>query len=99
MFDIANNTEFLEAIGISDAPDNVKADLIAGIEGLAQKKLVDRISNTITDEQAEQFSNINDETESYNWLMTNIPNFEQIVQEVLSEIRDDILKHKANVVG
>ncbi len=99
MFDIANNTEFLTAIGINDAPDDVKATLIAGIEDLAQKKLVTKISDVITDEQAEQFGNITDATESYNWLMTNIPDFPQMVSEVLSDIKDDILKHKAAVVG
>lgn len=99
MFGIANNTEFLTAIGINDAPEDVRTSLIAGIEDLARKKLIIRISEIITDEQAEQFGNIKDETESYDWLMANIPNFQEIVQEVLSEIRDDILKHKATVVG
>ena len=99
MFNIANNTEFLEAIGIKDAPDDVKTTLIAGIETLAQKKLVSRLSSIITDEQAEQFGNIKDEQESYDWLMANIPNFQQIVEETLAEIRDDILKHRAVVVG
>ena len=99
MFGIANNTEFLTAIGINDAPEDVKATLIAGIEDLAQKKLVNKISDVITDEQAEQFGNITDETESYNWLMANVPEFPQMVTDVLSEIKDDILKHKAAVVG
>lgn len=99
MFDIANNTEFLTAIGINDAPEDVKANLIAGIEDLAQKRLVVKISDVITDEQAEQFGSITDEKESYDWLMTNVPNFSQMVTDTIAEIGDEILKRKAAVVG
>ena len=99
MFDIANNTEFLTAIGIANAPEDVKAKLIAGIENLAQQKLVEAMSDRITDAQAEEFGNITDEQQAYNWLMTNIPDFQQIVTDVLADIKNDILTHKANVVG
>ena len=99
MFDIANNTEFLTAIGIANAPEDVKAKLIAGIENLAQQQLVEVMSDRITDAQAEDFGNITDEQQAYNWLMANIPDFQQIVTDVLADIKNDILTHKANVVG
>ena len=99
MFDIANNTAFLEAIGIAKAPEEVKAKLIAGIEDLAQKKLVVKISDKITDEQAEEFGNITDENQAKSWLETNVPDFSSLVTEVFEEIKNDILKHKSNVVG
>jgi hypothetical protein len=99
MFDIANNTEFLIAIGINNAPEDVKAKLIAGIENLAEKKLITRLSDIVTDEQAEQFGSITDEQEAANWLNTNIPNFQEIVTEVLTEIKNDIMQHKTAVVG
>lgn len=99
MFGIANNTEFLTAIGINNAPEDVKAKLIAGIEDLAEKRLVIKISDIVTDEQAEQFGKITDEQEAVNWLNANIPNFQEIVTEVLAEIKNEILERKANVVG
>lgn len=99
MFDISNNTEFLTAIGIINAPEDTKAALIAGIEDLAQQKLVTEISDRLTDAEAEEFGNITDEKQAYDWLMAHIPDFETIVTKVLSDIKDDILKHKAEVVG
>ena len=99
MFDIANNTEFLTAIGINNAPEDVKAKLIAGLEDLAEKKLVVRLSDIVTDEQAEEFGSITDEQEAANWLNTNVPNFQDIVTEIFTEIKNDILQHKATVVG
>ena len=99
MFDIANNTQFLEAIGIAKAPEDVRAKLIAGIEDLAQKRLITKISDKITDAQAEEFGAITDENQAKEWLDANIPDFPQLVTEVFEEIKNDILEHKANVVG
>ena len=99
MFDIANNTEFLTALGINDAPEDVKTKLIAGIEDLAKERLVTRLSERLSDAQAEEFGNISDEQQARDWLMSNVPDFEAIVTDVLSEIRYDILRQKSEVVG
>ena len=99
MFDIANNTEFLTAIGINDAPEETKATLIAGIEDLAEKRLIVKLSEVMTDEQAEEFGKITDEQQAYDYLMKIVPNFQDLVTEVLTEIKDEILTHQAAVVG
>ena len=99
MFDIANNTEFLTAIGINNAPEDVKAKLIAGIEALAEKRLVIKISDMVSEEQAEEFVKITDEKQAADWLNTNIPNFPELVTEVMAEIKNDILEHKSAIVG
>lgn len=99
MFDIANNTEFLTAIGINDAPEDVKAKLIAGIEHLAEERLIIKVSERITEEQAEEFSKITDERQAADWLNTNVPDFPDIVTEVFAEIKNEILEHKMNVLG
>jgi len=99
MFDVANNTEFLTAIGINDAPEDVKQRLIAGIEDLAQARLVTKISDRVTDAQAEEFGKITDEQQAADWLKTNIPDFPELVKEVFEEMKYEILEHKLNVVG
>lgn len=99
MFDIANNTEFLTALGINDAPEDVKTKLIAGIEDLAQQRLVVKLSERLSEDQAEEFGNITDEEQAKNWLAANVPDLESIVTDVLSEIRYEILRQKSEVVG
>jgi hypothetical protein len=99
MFDVANNTQFLEAIGIANAPEDVKATLVAGIENLARDRLVIRLSDKLTEEQANQFGNITDEQQAKDWLQANVPDFSQIVTDVFEEIKNEILSHKADVIG
>ena len=99
MFGIADNKEFLKAIGIDNASEDVKQTLIAGMENLAQQKLVAKISERITDEQAEEFGRLTDDKQVADWLKTNVPDFESIVTEVMDDMKNDILKHKMEVVG
>ena len=99
MFGIANNTEFLTAIGIADAPEETKAKLIAGIEDLAEQRLVTALSGRLTEAEAEEFGAITDEKQAYDWLMTNVPDFQNLVTDILTDIKDDILTHKANIVS
>lgn len=99
MFGIAENKEFLTAIGIANASEDVKAKLIAGLEDLAQQKLVVKISDRLTDQQAEEFEAIADEQQAYNWLIANVPDFLSLVTEVLDEMKRDILENKQKIVG
>ena len=99
MFGIADNQEFLTAIGIADAPEETKAKLIAGIETLAEQRLVTALSDRLTDEQAEEFGKITDEKQAYDWLMSNVPDFQDIVTKILSDIKDDIILHKQTIIG
>lgn len=99
MFNIANNTEFLQALGINDADEEVKNTLIAGIEDIAKQRLVEKLSERLTEEEAEEFSKIEDEQQAHDWLLNHIPDFENMVTEILSDIRYEILKQKAEVVG
>lgn len=99
MFNIANNTEFLQALGINDADEEVKNTLIAGIEDIAKQRLVEKLSERLTEEEAEEFGKIEDEQQAHDWLLNHIPDFENMVTEILSDIRYEILKQKAEVVG
>ena len=99
MFNIANNTEFLEALGINDAPEETKAKLIAGLEDLAKERITIKLSECFSEEQAKEFGAITDEQQAYDWIMKNIPDFEQMIADVLSDIKFDILRQKAEVVG
>ena len=99
MFDIINNPQFLADIGIDNASEEDKARLIAGIEDIAKERLTAKVADRITSEQAEEFGNITDEREAAEWLNANIPDFSSLVTEVFSEIRREIIAHKANVLG
>ena len=99
MFDIANNTEFLTEIGINNAPEEKKAALIAGLEQLAQDRLINRLTEVMTDEQAKEFSEITDEQQPYEYLKRVVPNLQDIVAEIFSDLKKEILTRQQSIVG
>ena len=99
MFGIINNTEFLTAIVISDAPEVQKAVQVAGIEDLIKEKLITEMSNRLTDAEAEEFGNIADEDQAYEWLNTHVPDFNDIVKKIIADVQYDIIKRKTEIVG
>lgn len=99
MFGIAENQAFLKAIGIANIPVDQKAKLVAGLEDVAQKQLIVKISDRLTEKQANEFAAITDEKVAYEWVMKNIPDFQELVTNVLEDMKNDILAHKMKVVG
>lgn len=97
MFGIADNHEFLTAIGIENAPN--RDAIIANLERIAQRKLTIKISEKLTPVQLEEFNSIADETQSADWLANNLPELPKLVTESLSEMKNEILSTKAAVLG
>lgn len=94
MFGIADNAEFLKDIGIANASDEDRQAAISKIEELAKKKLIIKMSERIGEDKAEEFAQIDDDEESYRWLLTNMPDFESIVGGIIEEIKDEVMKAK-----
>lgn len=97
MFNIANNHEFLVAIGIEKAPN--RDEIVANLEKIAEQKLTIKISERLTPAQLEEFNNITDEEQAANWLATNVPDLTNLVTESLSEMKNEIISTKTAVLG
>lgn len=94
MFDIANNTEFLTATGVADAPEAERTKLIAELEELAGKRLVVALSERLTEAQIAEFDAITDEKQAYDWLAANLPDFPDLVNQILADLQSDVIAHK-----
>ena len=97
MFGIADNHEFLAALGIENAPN--RDVIIANLEKIVQQKLTIKISEKLTAAQLEEFNNIVDEEQSANWLNDNLPDLSNLVTESVSEMANEILATKKAVLS
>ena len=97
MFGIADNHDFLVAIGIENAPN--RDAIVANLEKIAQQKLTIKVSERLSSAQLEEFNNIVDEEQAANWLANNLPEFPNLVTESLSEMKNEILSTKEKVLG
>ena len=99
LFNIANNTQFLTDIGIANSAPEVKEKLIAGLEESAYNRLVMRLSDTLTEEQANELDGIQDDQEVSAWIRKNVPDLLFMVGDILEEMKQELLAQKAQVVG
>ena len=97
MFGIADNHEFLTAIGVENTPN--RDAIVANLEKIAQQKLTIKISEKLTPTQLEELNNINNEEQVANWLADNLPDFPRLVTEALSEMKNELLSTKSAVLG
>ena len=97
MFGIADNHEFLAAIGIEKAPN--RDELVASLEELAAQKFTTKLAERLNAEQLEEFNAIEDEKQAADWLNAHVPDFQSLVTEALAEMRDEILTMRATVLG
>ena len=97
MFGIADNHEFLSAIGIEKAPN--RDELVASLEELAAQKFTIKLAGRLNTEQLEEFNAIEDEKQAADWLNAHVPDFQSLVTEALAEMRDEILTMRATVLG
>ena len=68
---------FLEELGIANRPDDIKQQLMAGIEKTIQDRVLLNLSGQITDFLADELEGINSSTEgARGWLEKNIPHYE-----------------------
>ncbi len=97
MFGIADNHEFLTAIGVENAPN--RDVIVANLERIAQQKLAIKISERLTPDQLEEFNNINDEEQAARWLAGNLPDLLKLVTESLADMKNEVLATKGMVLG
>jgi len=93
--------EYLRDLGIADLPEDLKKPLVEGLEKQIQDRISLEMAQGLTDEQLEELANISegeDEEKVKAWLGQNVPNFEEIVKNVLISVRDEIVAMKAEVL-
>lgn len=87
--------EFLASIGLADLSDDEKKEALDDIKTALEAKVGVKITQNLSDEQVDQFSNLlsgTDHNAALSWIETNIPNYREIVMQELDAIVDQI-KH------
>ncbi len=97
MFRIAENKDFLSAIGADDISELQLKELVAELENLAQERLMLKIKNSLTDLQMNEFDSIDDEGDAYLWVVRNLPTAPSLMPEILEDIKKDILEHNVKI--
>ena len=93
------NEQFLQEMGLSAMPEEQKKRFLAYIQEELEVRIGQRISKGLTETQLNEFDMINDPEEAAKWLKKNRPDYREIVNRTIEEMKAEIRANRQRLVG
>ena len=91
--------KFLQEMGLSAMPEEMKQDFLNYVQEELEVRIGERISKGLTETQLNEFDMITDPTEAAKWLEKNRPDYREIVNRTIEEMKAEIRANRAKLVG
>lgn len=93
--------EFLRSVGIENLPEEDKQKLLTHIRETLETRVGTRLAGAMKPEQLDEFERFidnKDEAGALRWLESNFPDYPQVVQRELEELRNEIKQNADEIV-
>lgn len=91
--------KFLQEMGLSAMPEDQKQDFLDYIQEELEVRIGERISRGLTEIQLNEFDLITDQREAVKWLEKNRPDYREIVNRTIEELKSEIRQNRAKLLG
>ena len=92
------NEKFLQEMGLSAMPEQEKQAFLRYVQEELEVRIGERISKGLTEEQLMEFDAISDPLEAARWLDKNRPDYREIVDRTIEEMKAEIRANRARLV-
>ncbi|MBR3270251.1 hypothetical protein IKG07_03330 [Candidatus Saccharibacteria bacterium] len=89
------NEDFLQEMGLSAMPADKKQEFLKYVQEELEVRIGDRISRGLTDAQLKEFDSLLGTPEAAKWLEKNRPDYREIVNRCIAEMKEAIVKNRA----
>ena len=86
--------KFLQEMGLSAMPEDQKQAFLNYIQEELEVRIGERISEGLSEVQLNQFDLITDQAEAAKWLEINRPDYREIVDRTIAEMKEEIRTHR-----
>ncbi len=93
------NEQFLQEMGLSAMPEDQKQAFLNYVQEELEVRIGERISKGLTQVQLNQFDLIKDPKEVAKWLEINRPDYREIVNRAIEEMKAEIRANHSKLVG
>jgi len=90
--------KFLQEMGLSAMPEEQKRAFLKYVQDELELRIGERISRGLTETQLNEFDLITDPTEAAKWLEKNRPDYREIVNRTIEEMKDAIRESRGKLV-
>ena len=91
--------KFLQEMGLTAMPEDQKQKFLDYVQEELEVRIGERISKGLTQTQLNEFDMITDPAEAANWLEKNRPDYREIVNRTIEEMKDEIRANRAKLLG
>lgn len=91
--------KFLQEMGLQSMPEDQKQKFLDYVQEELEIRIGERISKGLTETQLNEFDMITDPAEAAKWLEKNRPDYREIVNRTIEEMKDEIRANRAKLVG
>lgn len=89
---------FLQEMGLSAMPEEQKRAFLKYVQDELELRIGERISRGLTETQLNEFDLITDPAEAAKWLEKNRPDYREIVNRTIEEMKDAIRESRGKLV-
>ena len=90
--------KFLQEMGLSAMPEEQKKAFLAYVQEELEVRIGERISRGLTEVQLNEFDMITDPAEAAKWLEKNRPDYREIVNRTIEEMKDEIRANRSKLL-
>lgn len=91
--------DFIKEMGLSAMPEDKKQDFLKYIQEELEVRIGERISKGLTDEQLQEFDSLLGTEDAAKWLEKNRPDYREIVNHTVAEMKEAIAKNRAALLS
>ena len=90
---------FLKDMGLSAMPEGQKQEFLNYIQEELEVRIGERISKGLTEVQLNEFDMLDDPAEIAKWLEVNRPDYREIVNRTIEEMKQEIRANRSRLIG
>lgn len=89
---------FLQEMGLQAMPEDKKQDFLNYIQEELEVRIGERIAKGLTEAQLQEFDALTSTEDVTKWLEVNRPDYREIVNRCIAEMKDAIAKNRSRLV-
>lgn len=90
--------KFLQEMGLSAMPEEQKQAFLKYVQDELELRIGERISRGLTEAQLNEFDLITDPAEAAKWLEKNRPDYREIVNRTIEEMKEAIRESRGKLI-
>ena len=92
------NEQFLQEMGLTAMPEDQKQKFLAYVQEELEIRIGERISRGLTETQLNEFDMITSQEEATKWLEKNRPDYREIVNRTIAEMKEEIRANRHRLI-